>query len=49
MLTEMVSLWPAETASPQTSSCVLTKLVDTLDHYEAPFFGRLANSFVDDE
>ncbi|KAJ5736281.1 uncharacterized protein N7483_001406 [Penicillium malachiteum] len=23
--------------------------VDTLDHYEVPFFGRLANSFVDDE
>ncbi|KJK64898.1 DASH complex subunit Duo1 [Aspergillus parasiticus SU-1] len=23
--------------------------VDTLDHYEVPIFGRLANSFVDDE
>ncbi|KAJ5485881.1 hypothetical protein N7530_000181 [Penicillium desertorum] len=23
--------------------------VDTLDHFEVPFFGRLANSFVDDE
>lgn len=23
--------------------------VDTLDHYEVPFFGRLANRFVDDE
>ncbi|RJE23563.1 Tic20-like protein [Aspergillus sclerotialis] len=23
--------------------------VETLDHYEVPFFGRLANSFVDDE
>ncbi|KAJ5722580.1 hypothetical protein N7488_000615 [Penicillium malachiteum] len=23
--------------------------VDTLDHYEVPFFGRLADSFVDDE
>lgn len=23
--------------------------VDTLEHYEVPFFGRLANSFVDDE
>ncbi|KMU71749.1 hypothetical protein CISG_00059 [Coccidioides immitis RMSCC 3703] len=23
--------------------------VDTLDHYEVPFFGRLANSFVDAE
>lgn len=24
-------------------------LVDTLDHFEVPIFGRLANSFVDDE
>ncbi|OJD23784.1 hypothetical protein ACJ73_04862 [Blastomyces percursus] len=24
-------------------------LVDSLEHYEVPFFGRLANSFVDDE
>jgi uncharacterized membrane protein len=23
--------------------------VETLDHFEVPFFGRLANSFVDDE
>lgn len=23
--------------------------VDTLEHYEVPFFGRLANRFVDDE
>lgn len=23
--------------------------VDTLDHFEVPIFGRLANSFVDDE
>ena len=23
--------------------------VDTLDHFEVPFFGRLANSFVDNE
>jgi len=23
--------------------------VEYLDHYEVPFFGRLANSFVDDE
>lgn len=23
--------------------------VDTLDHYEVPIFGRLANHFVDDE
>lgn len=23
--------------------------VDTLDHYEVPFFGRIANRFVDDE
>ena len=23
--------------------------VENLDHYEVPFFGRLANSFVDDE
>lgn len=23
--------------------------VDTLDHFEVPFFGPLANSFVDDE
>ncbi|KAK2809623.1 hypothetical protein FQN50_003680 [Emmonsiellopsis sp. PD_5] len=23
--------------------------VDSLEHYEVPFFGRLANSFVDDE
>ncbi|CAL5872585.1 uncharacterized protein PFLUO_LOCUS6850 [Penicillium psychrofluorescens] len=23
--------------------------VDTLEHFEVPFFGRLANSFVDDE
>ena len=23
--------------------------VETLDHYEVPIFGRLANSFVDDE
>lgn len=30
---------------------VLTTLspVDTLDHFEVPFFGHLANSFVDDE
>ena len=24
-------------------------VVETLDHFEVPFFGRLANSFVDDE
>lgn len=24
-------------------------LVEFLDHYEVPIFGRLANSFVDDE
>jgi hypothetical protein len=24
-------------------------VVDTLDHFQVPFFGRLANSFVDDE
>jgi len=24
-------------------------LVDTLDHFEVPFIGRLANSFVDNE
>ena len=24
-------------------------LVETLDHFEVPFFGKLANSFVDDE
>lgn len=23
--------------------------VDTLEHYEVPFFGRIANRFVDDE
>jgi hypothetical protein len=23
--------------------------VDSLEHYEVPFFGRLANSFVEDE
>lgn len=23
--------------------------VDTLDHYEVPYIGRLANSFVDNE
>ena len=23
--------------------------VETLEHYEVPFFGRLANSFVDEE
>lgn len=30
---------------------ILTMLspVDTLDHFEVPFFGHLANSFVDDE
>lgn len=27
----------------------IVSLVDTLDHYEVPFFGHLANSFVDDE
>jgi hypothetical protein len=26
-----------------------TFLVDTLEHFEVPFFGRLANSFVDNE
>jgi hypothetical protein len=26
-----------------------SSLVDTLDHFEVPFFGHLANSFVDDE
>lgn len=43
---------------PIRLSCSLAKidmilitlsLVDTLDHFEVPFFGRLANSFVDDE
>lgn len=24
-------------------------IVDSLEHYEVPFFGRFANSFVDDE
>lgn len=28
---------------------LITPLVDTLDHFEVPIFGRLANSFVDDE
>jgi hypothetical protein len=27
----------------------LSVSVETLDHFEVPFFGRLANSFVDDE
>lgn len=28
---------------------ITLSLVDTLDHFEVPFFGHLANSFVDDE
>lgn len=47
--------------SPSSLSCrpgfaVITRAdighpptVDTLDHFEVPIFGRLANSFVDDE
>jgi len=31
------------------ASTDLSLSVDTLDHFEVPFFGRLANSFVDDE
>lgn len=31
------------------SRAKLSRLVESLDHYEIPFFGRLANSFVDDE
>lgn len=27
----------------------ILRLVDTLDHFEVPFIGRLANSFVDNE
>lgn len=43
---------PIEMVSVQnlTGWRILTiRLVETLDHYEVPFFGRLANSFVDDE
>lgn len=29
--------------------CADRSLVDTLDHFEVPIFGRLANSFVDNE
>lgn len=28
---------------------IVRMAVDSLEHYEVPFFGRLANSFVDDE
>lgn len=41
--------------NPAIESClvllfdVLTVTVDSLEHYEVPIFGRLANSFVDDE
>ena len=37
---------------PQSINTVLVanlNIVDSLEHYEVPFFGRLANSFVDDE
>jgi hypothetical protein len=35
---------------PGPSSLIYhASLVDTLDHFEVPFFGRLANSFVDNE
>lgn len=38
---------------PSIPTCSVTYpelfLVDTLDHFEVPFIGRLANSFVDNE
>jgi hypothetical protein len=33
----------------QISNTNTSFIVDTLDHFEVPIFGRLANSFVDDE
>lgn len=59
MLTEMVSLPRFFTGAAGTAELFVGRkdrsytyhiiLVDTLDHFEVPFFGRLANSFVDDE
>jgi hypothetical protein len=34
---------------PICCSCLTLCIVESLDHYEVPFFGSLANRFVDDE
>lgn len=43
-LTFMAPLWALGHAA-----YTRTVPVDTLDHFEVPFVGRLANSFVDNE
>jgi hypothetical protein len=36
-------------ADAKIADCPIIGIVDSLEHYEVPFFGRLANSFVDNE
>lgn len=45
-LTPMGPLWALGHAAYTRTGTVP---VDTLDHFEVPFIGRLANSFVDNE